>query len=103
MNVLTPHPLRSVVTSGVAVVMVALACLGAPGVSRGATSPVDVFPVPGGRVAAPGSQITFRGLPAGQVGPVSVTGSESGAHAGSLVADSDGQGASFVPSTPFTA
>jgi hypothetical protein len=62
---------------------------------------VDVFPIPGGRVAAPQTQITFRGLPIAHLGWVVVTGSRSGRHAGRLVADSDGQGGSFLPTKPF--
>jgi len=38
-----------------------------------------------------------------QIGPMQVTGSASGHHTGHLVADSDGQGASFLPDKPFTA
>jgi hypothetical protein len=64
---------------------------------------VSVFPIPGGRLAAPSTQITFRGLPAGQLGAISVTGSKSGTHTGRVVGDSDGDGASFLPSHPFTA
>src|SRR6185437_5628592 len=42
------------------------------------------------------------GPSAGQISHVSVSGSESGRHDGRLVAYSQGNGASFVPSTPFT-
>jgi hypothetical protein len=62
---------------------------------------VSVFPVPGSRVATPQTQITFRGVSQNALGPVTVTGSRSGLHAGRWVADSDGQGASFLPSKPF--
>ena len=61
-----------------------------------------VFPIPGGNFASPATQITFRGIPAGQFGTISVAGSTSGVHTGTIVADSDGDGGSFVPSTPFT-
>ena len=64
---------------------------------------MSVFPIPGGRVAAPSTQITFRGVPANQLGPITVSGSASGAHTGRVVADSDGNGASFIPSQPFKA
>jgi len=67
-----------------------------------AASPVAVYPVPGSRLGSPETQITFRGIPADQLGPISVTGASSGSHAGQIEAASDGQGASFVPSTPFT-
>ena len=63
--------------------------------------PVYVFPIPGGQYAAPQTQITFRGVPAGALGPIAVSGSVSGAHPGTVQADSDGNGASFIPSTPF--
>jgi hypothetical protein len=63
---------------------------------------VSVFPMPGSQVAPPRTQIAFRGVPAGQIGSVMVTGSRSGAHAGTVEADSDGNGGSFLPSTPFT-
>ncbi len=63
---------------------------------------VAVFPSPSTTYAEPGSQITFRGIPAGQIGHVSVVGSSSGTHGGTIQADSDGQGGSFIPSTPFT-
>ncbi len=61
-----------------------------------------VFPIPGGHFASPATQITFRGIPAGQLGTITVTGSSSGAHTGTVVADSDGDGGSFVPAAPFT-
>jgi hypothetical protein len=62
---------------------------------------VAVFPIPGGRVASPQTQITFRGVPASALGQVSVSGSRSGAHLGLIAADSDGQGGSFIPAQPF--
>ncbi|MGH2891573.1 MAG: hypothetical protein ACRDNJ_18310, partial [Solirubrobacteraceae bacterium] len=63
---------------------------------------VAVFPIPGARVAAPSTQISFRGLPASRLGTVSVTGSRSGTHPGVVRADSDGGGGSFIPDKPFT-
>ena len=65
--------------------------------------PVYVFPVPGGHFASPTTQISLRGLPASRLGAVTITGSSSGVHTGSLLSHSDGNGASFVPNTPFTA
>jgi hypothetical protein len=93
-------------TMGVAAVAVGAAALfivgvGA-GVSHGAGTPVSVFPIPGGKVAAPQTQLTFRGVPAGQIGSVTVTGSSSGVHGGRIEADSDGLGGSFLPAKPFT-
>jgi hypothetical protein len=72
--------------------------------SAGAASAatVSVFPIPGGQVASPQTQIVFRGLPARQLGQVRVSGSHSGSHSGRLSPDSDGDGASFLPAKPFT-
>jgi hypothetical protein len=79
-----------------------IALLSAPSSAPGASPAVSVFPIPGSRVASPQSQIVFRGLPAGQLGAMAVSGSLSGPHSGSVLADSDGRGGSFLPSTPFT-
>jgi Arylsulfotransferase (ASST) len=73
----------------------------APGAPR-AGPQVYVFPIPGSRVASPHSQIVFRGVPMTGIGPISVVGSTSGVHAGTLRSDSDGRGGSFLPSAPFT-
>jgi len=62
---------------------------------------VDVYPIPGARVAAPQTQITFRGEPVGKLGKFTVTGSRSGPHTGSLYSDSDRDGGSFLPAKPF--
>ena len=64
---------------------------------------VNVFPSPNTSWSLPQTQITFRGIPASQIGKVQVVGSSSGAHGGTVQADSDGQGGSFIPSAPFTA
>ena len=74
----------------------------APGVAL-AQPDVAVFPSPNTTSALPQTQITFRGVPASQIGHVTVVGSSSGAHSGTIEGDSDGQGGSFIPSTPFTA
>ena len=64
--------------------------------------PVYVFPIPGGHFASPGTQLTFRGIATSQLGRITVTGSVSGAHRGTVATDSDGGGGSFLPATPFT-
>jgi hypothetical protein len=66
-----------------------------------ATSAI-VFPQPGTKEANPQTQISFRGLPQSKIGNITVVGSKSGTHSGHWKADSDGRGASFYPSTPFT-
>jgi hypothetical protein len=82
--------------------LVLLLALGSPSHSRAATPAVSVFPIAGAQVAAPQTQITFRGVSPGHIGSVSVTGTKSGAHAGRIAGDSDGQGGSFIPAKPFT-
>src|SRR5437762_13204096 len=72
------------------------------GSSEGATSPVAVYPTQGTPVASPTTQISFRGAAPSDLTGISVTGSQSGAHPGKLAAHSDGKGASFLPSKPFT-
>jgi hypothetical protein len=63
---------------------------------------VTVSPAPGSMDASYKTQISFLGLPAPDITVVSVVGSESGGHAGQLLAYSQGDGGSFVPSAPFT-
>ncbi|HEY2180115.1 MAG TPA: arylsulfotransferase family protein [Solirubrobacteraceae bacterium] len=63
---------------------------------------VTVSPMPGARDASVSTQISMLGPPAGELSHVTATGSLSGAHAGQLLAYSEGDGASFVPSHPFT-
>ena len=77
----------------------------APAALAAATAPPQVyaFPTPGSHVASPKSQIVFRGVPITSIGTVTVVGSKSGIHAGTLRGDSDGRGASFLPATPFSA
>lgn len=64
-------------------------------------TPVAVYPSPGTSYNQPGQQIALRGIPASEIGTVTVTGSQSGVHTGHLAADSDGNGASFLPDRPF--
>jgi Arylsulfotransferase (ASST) len=85
-----------------AVVAAAVAALWLPAGAPGLGPPIAVYPIPGGRVASPRTQIAFRGLPAAQLGSIVVSGSGSGVHPGRIVADSDGRGASFIPATRFT-
>jgi Arylsulfotransferase (ASST) len=62
---------------------------------------VTVSPLPGSRVASPQTQISFLGVPAGDLRAISVVGSETGTHSGRLAAYSQGDGASFLPSRAF--
>jgi hypothetical protein len=71
------------------------------GAASAASPAVSVYPLPGSKYNLPGSQIVFRGIPASQIGNVTVTGSVTGVHTGHIAADSDGQGGSFLPDKPF--
>jgi len=63
----------------------------------------SVYPIPGTPTAGARTTISFRGGDAAALGTVTVKGSKSGTHTGKLLAHSDGQGVSFVPSKPFVA
>lgn len=82
--------------------LIAALTLGAA-TARAATigTPVTVYPTPGDRYEQPDTQITFRGIAASGIGTVTVVGSKTGVHAGRIEADSDGDGASFLPDKPF--
>ncbi|HUH80924.1 MAG TPA: arylsulfotransferase family protein [Solirubrobacteraceae bacterium] len=80
-------------------VSIALAGFGFTAPARALT----VSPLPGTPDASPVTQISFLGTPASNVRHVSVTGSRSGSHAGSLKAYASAPGASFLPSRPFAA
>jgi len=66
-------------------------------------SAVDATPAPGSVTADPATQLSFIGAPAAKIHVVSVVGSSSGSHSGSLRPYSQGDGASFLPASPFTA
>jgi hypothetical protein len=85
---------------------IAIAYLAASAVFLGAgaasaQAAVSVFPLPGARYEMPRAQIAFRGVAADQLGTITVVGSKTGTHTGTIDADSDGNGGSFIPSTPF--
>ena len=67
-----------------------------------AESRVTVSPLPDSRDASVSTQLSMLGAPARDLSQIAVSGSRSGAHAGRLLAYSQGDGASFVPSKPFT-
>jgi hypothetical protein len=67
-----------------------------------AGSQVTVSPAPETRDASAATQISLLGVPAGELSGVMVTGSRTGAHPGRLAAYSQGDGASFLPSHPFS-
>jgi Arylsulfotransferase (ASST) len=92
---LAARGLRGAVLVGFVLLTLVLSSGGSPA----ATETVHSFPIPGGTVASPQTQIAFRGA---LITPVSVRGSESGLHTGVVLRDTDGQGTSFIPDTEFT-
>ncbi len=66
-----------------------------------AGSRVTVSPEPDSRDASVSTQLSMLGPPASELSDVTVSGSQSGAHPGRLLAYSQGDGASFVPAQPF--
>jgi hypothetical protein len=60
-----------------------------------------VSPLPDSYDASPQTQISMVGAPASAIGAVSVSGSQTRGHPGRLLAYSQGDGASFVPSVAF--
>jgi hypothetical protein len=63
---------------------------------------VDVSPAPDSTDASHLTQISFLGVPAGEIQQLAVVGSRSGAHSGRLAAYSQGDGGSFLPGKPFS-
>jgi Arylsulfotransferase (ASST) len=96
------RPLRRAVVLMVLLGAASASILVHAGGSRAAGTPVSVYPIAGSKVAPPGTQITFRGVPTSSFGSISVVGSQSGAHGGRVLGDSDGKGGSFVPDKAFT-
>jgi Arylsulfotransferase (ASST) len=68
-----------------------------------AGSRVTVSPGPQTNDASPATQISMLGVPAAELSGVTVKGSRTGLHTGRLAAYSQGDGASFLPTHPFTA
>jgi hypothetical protein len=62
---------------------------------------VTVSPLPGSRDASPQTQVSFLGVPKGDLSLISVVGSRTGVHTGRFEGYSEGDGASFIPSRPF--
>lgn len=71
--------------------------------ARLAGAGIDVSPAPETDTANPNTQISFLGVAATEIREVSVVGGRSGAHTGHLHGYSQGDGASFVPDSPFEA
>lgn len=105
---------RPVLVTLVAVLLLSLATVGtifgvtnpksAPAFSRTPSlwaGSASVYPLPGTLTASPRTEISFRGVSAGDHGPIKVVGKKSGKHPGKIVPHRDGQGFSFVPRKNF--
>jgi hypothetical protein len=66
-----------------------------------AGSRVTVSPAPDTLDASAATQISLLGAAATQISSLTVVGSQTGSHAGRLIAYSQGDGASFIAATPF--
>jgi hypothetical protein len=64
---------------------------------------VTVSPAPDTRDASPLTQISLLGAPGADISTLTASGSRSGHHPGRLLAYSQGDGASFLPTKPFAA
>jgi hypothetical protein len=73
----------------------------APANAANAAPSAAVSPLNGTPDASPRTQISFLGVPAREIGDVSVVGSRSGRHGGRLESYVSAPGASFLPARPF--
>jgi len=71
------------------------------GTSAWAAPSVAVSPLNGTPDASPWTQISFLGVPVGQIADVSVVGSRTGRHSGHIKAYATASGGSFLPTSPF--
>ena len=76
-------------------------CLPAAPVGSAEVAGIRVSPAPGSVTANPHTTISLLGAKPGDITGVSVEGSSSGRHGGRLLTFSQGDGASFVPDSPF--
>ena len=90
-----------VLVTGAGAAASAAALGGGGSATEAQAGPVEAFPAPGTRFAQRGTEISLRGVAPGAVGTVTVTGSRSGEHEGTLEPHPDGDGASFVPAGEF--
>ncbi len=67
-----------------------------------AAAAVVLSPLNGTPDASPQTQISFLGVPAGEISGIAVVGSRSGRHSGKLESYASSPGASFLPTRPFT-
>ena len=79
----------------------AIAAAGLAAAAPAAAGAVTISPLPGTPDAMPATQISILGTPASNIASVTVVGSESGAHLGSLQSYSSASGASYVLESAF--
>ncbi len=91
----------TVIRMTLAVVTALSACALSAAAASAATA-VAVSPLTGTPDASPYTQISFLGVPAGEISSVSVHGSRTGAHGGHLLAYVSAPGASFVVDHDFS-
>jgi hypothetical protein len=82
---------------GALAMIVAVGC----GSSSGADDGVATFPMAGTPTASPKTTVSFRGAAPDALTGITVKGSESGSHEGTLKPHPDGNGVSFVPKKGF--
>jgi hypothetical protein len=80
----------------------ALAALLAAGVLAPSAGAVTISPLPGTPDASPHTQISFLGVPPGEIHGISVVGSRTHTHSGQLHPYASAPGASFVPDKGFS-
>lgn len=96
-----PRALRRATLLSAAAIALAPALGAGPAVAAAPPPAVSISPLPGTPDASPSTQISFLGVPASEIAAVSVIGSRSGAHRGSLRSYDSAAGASFIPTTGF--
>src|SRR5690606_41573803 len=84
-----------------AVAAAALAMNAAPAGAQ--TEPVGVSPAPGTPTASPRTEISFRNVDPGALGPIAVRGPRTGPRTGRVVAPPDGRGATLRFDPPLAA
>jgi Arylsulfotransferase (ASST) len=97
----TPVRARSARVSALLTTIIAVAAVTSAWASADAGA-VTISPLPGTPDASPHTQISFLGTAPSAIHSVSVHGSRSGSHSGRLKSYASAQGASFMPTRPFS-
>lgn len=99
---------RALLAGGIALALTGCSVTVSPGsdaarLAEEAEHAVWVYPRAGAGHVHPDTTVSFRGATPAGLGDVTVTGSASGDHPGTLRAHPDGDGVTFVPDEPFDA